>query len=120
MTSRIPVSSPGLYAAYVAWRDCKEGDAYWFDKKAYGLCDWARRSCRGLTSELASQFLHHRDAGLIGAYPFGTYPFGGLRRYRDDRETASMHLNMERIKWVNDRIADYEQFHAKARSDEPS
>lgn len=101
----IPVSSPELYATYIAWRDQDvEGhspEAHW--KRIYGLCDWV-----GLVSDAENaQFELGTQLGFWDAEDID-YPFGGQSEYMRRASTGTQHLNEARVKWVNDRITDYE------------
>lgn len=102
----IPLSSKDLYDAYVAWRDCEEGDEYWLDKTQFGLCHWRR------TDVHAELFYHQLDCAHLDH----SYPFGGREAYWAAFRAENQHLNPTRIKWVNDRIADYELYHSEENS----
>lgn len=104
---KIPVSSKELYEAYKAWRDqdVDDGSTYARSKRIYGLCSWvawgAPNCSKDLNPELDAQFLAHN----LGEY--SSTPFGECYPARHKEHTQ--HLNPARVKWVDDRIADYEK-----------
>lgn len=102
----IPVSSPELYKAYVAWRDqdVEDDSREAYRKRFRGLTCWVRYS--HATDEVNKEF----DRQVEIAFPGNiAYPFGGAVEYMDRGVDGGLHLSPARIKWVNDRIADYEK-----------
>lgn len=125
--SNIPVSSPGLYDAYVAWRDCKEDTYGWATKTTSGLCGWMQdRWVFELTTNHLAELKAQLESSLRkGPCPFNTespFTHGGsweaYMAYSTESTQARCHRNPARIKWVNDRIADYEKHHKPSLSSE--
>lgn len=91
-----------FYRAYKAWLDAGAPDGKPFTRSC-GLCTNLFEFCLGLdidecdvSNEMCNQFA---TARLPESYPFG------IDNYHTDRLNETQHLNLARIKWVEEHAA---------------
>ena len=98
----IKTSSPLLYNFYCSWiKWAQEGGDEFLTH--WGLCNAVVSYCNGSHrgfDEMQEQF---SAAGLNDEYPFGEW------EYDYALELDTMHLDENRLKWVEDRIRDYKE-----------
>lgn len=106
----ITKSSPELYEFYKEYAKWLNGDSTYPFSKINGLCvnlyDYAYTMGympEDLSTEMHEQF---KDAGLDDFLPFNGYE---LPPYRWETENGLAHKNTHRVRWVLDRVKEYEE-----------
>lgn len=77
--------------------------------KEYGLCAFVSEHRRSCMTNLCLK--HH----LRKDFSDFVYPFGGRLRFYQDQDRGKMHLNHERVAWVDKMIAELEKENEQPR-----